>query len=174
MGKKAKGNDTPIEHNRAATRRNQNDAPSVPRLPTVTDEQRAALGLPKREELRRIGECLGLPKPEELRRIGERLGLKQIAENLRKTGRAPIRPQMPALLRSRKPGAGNKPKLNKDEVEHGKQTFRDLLDEDRTWANNQEAAAKHLLKKLTLGGRVSWQTVKRRIVVPVLNVRRSK
>lgn len=110
---------------------------------------------------------------KRLRLIGERFGIFP----LRKTGTAPPEPQEPQAQTPRKscrPGGGNKPKLTKDEVEHGKQTFRDLLDEDPTWANNQEAAAKHLLKTLKLGGRVSWHTVKRRIVVPVLKARRAK
>ena len=107
---------------------------------------------------------------ERLRLIGERLGISR----LRKTGTALPEPQAAMLRKSRKPGGGNKPKLKKDEVEHGKQTFLDLLDEDPKWANSQGAAAKYLLKKLKLSDRVSWQTVKRRIVAPVLKTRRSK
>jgi hypothetical protein len=137
----------------------------------LTPEQRAAMA--RMQERLRKSPLQTEEERERLRLIGERLGISR----LHKTGTAlpePQEPQAPMLRKSRKPGGGNKPKLTKDEVEHGKQTFRDMLDEDRTWANSQEAAAEHLLKTLKLGHRVSWQTIKRRIVAPVLKAPRSK
>lgn len=133
----------------------------------LTPEQRSAMA--RMQERLRKSPLQTEQEREWLRLIGERLG-----SQLHKTGTALPEPQAPMRRKSRKPGGGNKPKLTRDEVDHGKQTFRDLLDADRTWANSQEAAAKHLLKKLKLGDRVSWQTVKRRIVAPVLKMRRSK
>jgi hypothetical protein len=113
-------------------------------------------------------------KRAEMARMQERLQLIGEGLGLRKAATARREPQAPMLRKSRKPGGGNKPKLIKDEVDHAKQTFLDILDKDPTWAGNQEAAAKHLLKVLKLGDRVSWQTVKRRIVAPVLKALRSK
>ena len=107
---------------------------------------------------------------ERLRLFGERFSISW----LRKTGTALPEPQAAKLRKPRKPGGGRKPKLTKDEVVHGKQNFLDVLDENPKWANSQEAAAEHLLEKLKLGDRVSWQTVKRRIVAPVLKARRSQ
>jgi hypothetical protein len=137
----------------------------------LTPEQRAAMA--RMQERLRKSPSQTEEERERLRLIGERLGISR----LRKTGTAlpePQEPQAPMLRKSRKPGGGNKPKLTNEEIEQGQQTFCDMLEEDRTWANSQEAAAEHLLEKLKLGDRVSWQTVKRRIVAPVLKTRRSQ
>jgi hypothetical protein len=126
-------------------------------LPRQTEDER--------EGLRQIGEYLGVT-PQQVLEIGKRLGIPRLPD----AETAPPEPTAPQQ-KPRKQGGGNKPKLEKEEIEHGKTTFRAMLDENSAWAQNQEAAAKHLLEKLGFGERVSWQTVKRRIVAPVLEER---
>ncbi|MET4198755.1 hypothetical protein [Bradyrhizobium sp. LA6.12] len=143
----------------------------------LTPEQRAAAGErarslksphrqtdEERERLRLMSERLGIT-PQRVREIGERLGLRKVV-----TEPPAPEPQAPMPRKTRKPGGGNKPKLT-EEVERGKQTYRRMLDENPKKWRNQEAAANELIKKLKLGDRVSWQTVKRVIVAPVLKER---
>jgi hypothetical protein len=148
MGKKAKLDLTP--ELRAEMARMQE---RLRKSPLQTEEQR--------ERLRQIGEYLGVT-PQGVREFGKRLGIPRLPED----ETAPPEPTAPQQ-KSRKPGGGNKQKLDKDEVERGEQTYRAMLDENPKKWRNQEAAANELIKRLKLGDRVSWQTVKRRIVAPV-------
>ena len=81
-------------------------------------------------------------------------------------------PQLETPKRKRKTGGGNKPKLTEQQIERGKETYRGMLDEDPKWAESQEASATRVLEMLQLG--VSWWTVRRWIVAPVLKQRRAK
>jgi hypothetical protein len=126
----------------------------------VTPEQRAALAYVQ-ERLRKSPWQTEEDR-ERLRLIGESLGLRKVRA---------AQPEQTSRKR-RKPGGGNKPMLSEKNIKRGKRTFRRMLDEDQTWAKNQEASAKHLLDKLKLG--VSWYTVKRWIVAPILKERRAK
>jgi hypothetical protein len=62
---------------------------------------------------------------------------------------------------------GQKLLLSKDQVRRGKAFYRDLLKKDSSWADQLEASANKVLEELKFG--VSWFTVKRRIIEPVLN-----
>jgi hypothetical protein len=144
MGKKAKLDLTPPGHRAAMARMQER----LRKSPLQSEEER--------ERLRLIGEYLGIAA-QRVRELGKRLGI-------------PLLPEDETALPQRKPrksGGGNKPKLDKDEVERGKETYRAMLDENPKKWRNQEAAAYELIKKLKLGDRVSWQTVKRLIVAPV-------
>jgi hypothetical protein len=67
--------------------------------------------------------------------------------------------------RKRRKGGGMKRKLRESQIEEGKQFYRDMLAKDPTWTK-KVASARHLKEKLNLG--VSWRTVERRIIDPVL------
>jgi hypothetical protein len=92
-----------------------------------------------------------------------------IVELLQREPVAPPEPQEPPP-KSR----GRKSVLDDDEDERAKTTYRSMLAENSAWANDQEASAKRLLELVPFAKTVSWQTVKRRIVAPILKDLRSK
>lgn len=126
----------------------------------LTPEQRAAMV--RMQERLRKSPLQTEKQREELRLIGQKLRLRKAT-----AGEAE-----PRSRKKRKPGGGNKRMLSDENVERGKRTFRRMLDANATWSKNQEASAKHLLDELKLG--VSWYTIKRRIVTPVLKEPRAK
>jgi hypothetical protein len=143
MGKKAKLDLTPERP--AAMARMQ---ARLRKSPLQSEEER--------ERLRLIGEYLGIT-PQRVRELGKRLGIPRLPDD----------ETAPPQRKPRKSGGGNKPKLDKDEVERGEETYRAMVDENPKKWRNQEAAANELIARLKLGDRVSWQTVKRLIVAPV-------
>ena len=62
---------------------------------------------------------------------------------------------------------GQKLLLSENQVKRGEAFYRGLLKKDSSWADQLEASAKKVLEELKFG--VSWVTVKRRIIEPVLN-----
>jgi hypothetical protein len=138
---------------------------------------------PNMEWLREFGETMRRiqqsPFGEEMRRIQQ--SLREFAETHemrlvvaeRPMGRMrPVAPVPDKPKRKRKPGGGNKPALKGKEIEYWKETYRSMLNENPKWTKSQEASAKRLIE--VLGNRVSWWTVKRWIVAPVLKERQAK
>lgn len=126
------------------------------------------------------------------RKLSDRLGMRgrsaaRVSEKLRineKTSKelfGPIRRALrddseqqsaPKIKAKRKPGAGKKRMLSDENIAAGKKLYRGLLRKQPDWANAKEASAREVKEKLDLG--VSWFTIKRHIVDPVLAERHAQ
>ena len=118
--------------------------PHLDRIWPPRGSEEPVLAVLQRE--RQIGKHLNTPSPEQIRQM---VGLPEAVSSRQKRKR------------------GQKLLLSKDQVKRGKAFYCGLLKKDSSWADQREASAKKVLEELKFG--VSWVTVKRRIIEPVLN-----
>jgi hypothetical protein len=103
----------------------------------------------------RLRDWLNSPQERALRELARQLAVK-----------VDLTPPRPKAKRTRKKGAGAKPRLTPEQIEHGRKVYRRELKKDGA-LKKHDAALTHLRPLLNLA--VSDTTLLRHIIRPVLS-----